>query len=369
MPSRLYFTFYNFHFSFFSSTPAFPIFTPATKPCLLEFQQILKELKSGNYRPIYFLHGKESYFIDAVAGYIEEHALSESERAFNQTVLYGKETEHKMVLDAARRYPMMASRQVVLLKEAQEMRGLSDLMSYVQQPTETTVLVICYKHKKYNFNSKFGKLLKKQAVVLEGKPLYDNQVPGWISNYLKGKNRPITPKAAELIAENLGTDLSKIANELEKLALNLPAGTQIDDKAVEEHIGISKDYNMFELQKAIGLRDTLKASRIVQYAAGNPKKLALVPLIGALYNYFSKIYLLHAAKNLPEKELLSTLQLRSSYFLKEYRAAARNYPRAKTEQVIALLKDYDLKSKGVGYIGTGKAENELMKEMVWRIMH
>jgi len=336
----------------------------------VDYPKLLQELKSGTYRPLYFLHGKESYFIDAISSYIERHALTESEQAFNQTVIYGKEADHKAVVDAARRYPMMASRQVVILKEAQEMRGLSDLLSYVQQPTESTVLVICYKHKKYNkFNTKFGKALKKQAVVMESKPLYDNQVPAWISNHLKGKKMSITPKAAELIAENLGTDLGKIANELEKLSLNLPAGAQVDDAAVEEHIGISKDYNIFELQKAIGLRDGVKAMRIVNYFAANPKKGALVPTIAALYNYFSKVYLFHAAKNLPENDLLSTLQLRSRFFLKEYRAAARNYPRSKTEQVISLLQEYDLKSKGVGYRGTGKPESELTKELVWRIMH
>ncbi len=329
----------------------------------------MRELEAQEFRPIYFLHGKEPYFIDAIAAYIEKNALAESEQAFNQTAFYGKDVDHMAIVDTARRFPMMASRQVVMLKEAQDMKGLANLLSYVEKPMDTTVLVICHKHKKLNLHSKFGKALKKNALVFESKPLYDNQVPAWISNYLKGHKLTITPKASELIAENLGTALSKIANELDKLALNLPPGTQVDDAAVEAHIGISKDYNVFELQRAIGLRDPLKAQRIVNYFAANPKKGPLVLLIGSLYNYFSKVFLFHAAKNLPEKELLSTLQLRSGYFLKEYRAAARNYPRSKTEQVITLLKEYDLKSKGVGYNSTGKPEGELMKEMVWRIMH
>ena len=329
----------------------------------------MRELKEQKFRSIYFLHGKEPYFIDAISSYIEKNALPESEQSFNQTIFYGKDVDHMAIVDTARRFPMMASRQVVLLKEAQDMRGLADLKPYVEKPMETTILVICHKHKKLNLNSKFGKALKNNALVFESKPLYNNQVPAWISNYLKGRRLTITPKASELIAENLGTDLSKIANELNKLALNLPPGTQVDDTAVEEHIGISKDFNVFELQRAIGLRDPLKAQRIVNYFTANPKKGPLVLLIGSLYNYFSKVFLFHAAKNLPEKELLSTLQLRSGYFLKEYRAAARNYPRSKTEQVIALLKEYDLKSKGVGYNSTGKPEGELMKEMVWRIMH
>lgn len=335
----------------------------------LDHQQILKELKEKKFHPIYFLHGKEPYFIDTISSYIEKNVLSEGEQAFNQSVFYGKDVDHMAVVDTARRFPMMASHQVVLLKEAQDMRNLANLLSYVETPMTSTILVICHKHKKLNLNSKFGKALKKNALVFESKPLYDNQIPAWISNYLKSHKLTITPKAGELIAENLGTDLSKIANELDKLALNLPPGTQVDDKAVEEHIGISKDYNVFELQRAIGLRDPLKAQRIVNYFTANPKKGPMPMLVGSLYNYFSKIYLFHAVKNLPEKELLTTLQLRSGFFLKEYRAAARNYSRSKTERVITLLKEYDLKSKGVGYNNTGKPDGELMKEMVWRIMH
>ena len=335
----------------------------------LDHQQILKELKEKEFHPIYFLHGKEPYFIDTISSYIEKNVLSEGEQAFNQSVFYGKDVDHMAVVDTARRFPMMASHQVVLLKEAQDMRNLANLLSYVETPMTSTILVICHKHKKLNLNSKFGKALKKNALVFESKPLYDNQIPAWISNYLKSHKLTITPKAGELIAENLGTDLSKIANELDKLALNLPPGTQVDDKAVEEHIGISKDYNVFELQRAIGLRDPLKAQRIVNYFTANPKKGPMPMLVGSLYNYFIKIYLFHAAKNLPEKELLTTLQLRSGFFLKEYRAAARNYSRSKTEHVITLLKEYDLKSKGVGYNNTGKPDGELMKEMVWRIMH
>ncbi|MCB0556863.1 MAG: DNA polymerase III subunit delta [Phaeodactylibacter sp.] len=335
----------------------------------MELNQILKELKAGQYHPIYFLHGEEPYFIDVVSDYIEDKVLGEAEKAFNQTIFYGKEVDHLAVLDTARRYPMMAQRQVVLIKEAQEMRSLADLLGYVEKPMETTLLVICHKHKKFNFNSKFGKALKQQAVVFESKSLYDNQVPDWIHAYLKGKKLAITPKAAELIAEYLGSALAKVANELDKLAINLPAGTEVTEKHVEAHIGISKDYNIFELQKALSQRDILQANRIVNYFADNPKKNPLPVLIGSLYSYFSKVYQFHFAKNLPEKELLTTLQLRSNFFLREYRTAARNFPPAKAEQAITLLKEYDLKSKGVGYNSTGKPEGELMKELVWRLLH
>lgn len=335
----------------------------------MAFDTILKQLKSKDYQQVYFLHGKESYYIDAITSQVENGILNESEKAFNFTVFYGKDVNHQAIIDTARRYPMMASHQVVILKEAQEMRTLSNLQSYIEHPTSTTIVLICYKHKKFNFNSKFGKALKKQAVIFESKPLYDNQVPDWISAYLKKKKLSIQPRAADLIAEYLGTDLSKVANELDKLAINVAAETEITEKEIEANIGISKDYNVFELQRAIGQRDMVKTNRILQYFAANPKKMPLPVLIGSLYTYFSKVYLYHAAKNLPEREILTTLQLRSNFFLKEYRAAARQFPPAKAEQAITLLKEYDLKSKGVGYNNTGKPDGSLAKEMVWRILH
>lgn len=335
----------------------------------MNFNDILRQLKSKDYQAVYFLHGKESFFIDAITDYVEGKVLNESEKAFNYTVFYGKEANHLDIIDAARRYPMMAERQVVILKEAQEMRSLANLQSYIEQPTPTTLLLICHKHRKLKMNTKFGKLLKKKAVVLEAKPLYDNQVPDWIISHLKSKKLSIKPKGAALIAEYLGADLAKVANEMDKLAINLPPGTEVTEKEIEAHIGISKDYNVFELQRALGQRDVLKANRIVNYFEANPKKMPLVVLIGSLYNFFSKVYLFHAAKNLPEKELLSTLQLRSSYFLKEYRAAARQFPSTKAEQALTLLKEYDLKSKGVGYVGTGKPQSSLTRELVWRILH
>lgn len=337
--------------------------------CNMTYQEILKELKQKKYRPIYFLHGAEAYFIDVISDYIEEQVLTETEKAFNLTVLYGKEANHLNVVDSARRYPVMAERQVVIVKEAQEMKSLPDLMSYMEKPLDSTLLVICHKHKTFNLNSKFGKLVKEKALVFDAKELYDNQVPDWIVGYLKERKLTIKPSAANLIAEYLGTELSKIANELDKLALNLTAGTEINEKHVEANIGISKDYNVFELQKALGVRDVMKANRIVQYFGANPRKNPLPVVIGSLYNFFSKVYMLHFVRHVPEKEMLEALQLRSAYFLKDYRAAATHYPLQKTEQVIGFLKDYDLKSKGVDYNSTGKEEGELLKEMVWRILH
>ena len=332
-------------------------------------EQILADLKKKNYQPIYFLHGTESYFIDTIVDYIEQKVLTETEKAFNMTMLYGKEANHLAVVDSARRYPVMAERQVVMIKEAQEMKSLKNLQTYIEKPLETTLLVICHKHKKLNLNSAFGKALKKHAVVFESKPLYDNQVPAWIVQYLKKRKMTIAPQAAELIAEYLGTKLSKVANELDKLEINLGTGAAITVQDIEKNIGISKDYNVFELQKALGQRDVLKANRIINYFAANPRKHHITMVISSLYNYFSKIYMLHFLKNLSESELVSTLQLRSTYFLKEYRLATRNFSRGKTEMIISYLKNYDLKSKGVDYNNTGKPSGDLLKELVWKILH
>jgi len=334
-----------------------------------DFNSILKDLKAGQYAPIYFLHGTEPYFIDQIANFVETNILSEAERSFNQTVLYGKETEAKTLIDTAFRYPMMAPRQVEILKEAQEMRTLKDILPYIEKPVETTLLVICYKHKKFNLNSKFGKALKAKAVVFESKSPYDNQMPDWIHQFLKSKKLKIQPNAAALVAEYLGTDLSKVANELEKLTINLPPGTDVNSQHIETHIGISKDYNIFELQRALAQRDVVKVQRIVQYFTANPKKNPLVLTIGTLYNFFSKVFMLHFLGSQSENSILKTLKLRSAYFLREYKLAARNYPRSKTEAVLSLLREYDLKSKGVDFVGTSNSDGELLKELTWRILH
>lgn len=335
----------------------------------MEFEKIVQELNSGKFRPIYFLHGLESYFIDKISDFIEDHALTESEKAFNQSVFYGKEVDHLAVVDAARRYPMMAARQLVMLKEAQEMKSLANLLTYIERPSETTILVICHKHKKYNLNSNFGKALKSNALIFESKPLYDNQMPDWVSKYLKEKNLKISPMASALITEYLGTDLSKVANELDKLAINIAAGATINEQIVEQQIGISKDYNVFEFQKAIGQKEIIKVNKMIQYFASNAKNNPVQVIIGSLASFFSKIYGLHFLNNKPESEILDALNLRSAFFLKDYKTAARNFPVQKTEEVIGMLKEYDLKSKGVGFNSTGKKEGELLKELVWKILH
>lgn len=335
----------------------------------MTYSQILSDLKKKQYKPIYFLHGNEAYFIDAISDYIEKNVLSEGEKSFNQTILYGKEIEFKQVVDAARRYPMMSPYQVVIIKEAQEMKTLKALASYVEKPAETTILVICHKHKKFDGRSALAKLLKKNAIVFESKKLYDNQLPDWIHNYLKDKGFTIKPSATALIAEYLGTDLSKVVNELEKLSINLPKGTALTEQHIQDNIGISKEYNVFELQKALGQKQTTKVNRIIQYFGANPRKNPMVMLVGSLYNYFSKIYMLHFLKNRPDQDIQKALRLSSGFFLREYKASARNYPQQKTEKVLSILKEYDLKSKGVDNNTMSNPDRELMKEMVWRILN
>lgn len=335
----------------------------------MTFQETLQSLKKKEYRPVYFLHGEESYFIDAISDTIEMNVLNESEKAFNQTIFYGKDTDYLTVLDVARRYPMMAERQVVIIKEAQDMKTLKELQGYVEKPLDSTLLVICHKNGKYNLNSKFGKAIQEKGVVVDAKRLYDNQVPDWIQDYLKARKIRIKQDAANLIAEYLGTDLSKVVNELDKLIINQNKDIEVDLHTVEQTIGISKDYNIFELQKALGERNILKANRIVNYFAANPRRNPLPVVIGSLYTFFSKVYLLSFVLQQQEKEQLAALELRSAYFLKDYREAARFFTRPRAEQALALLREYDLKSKGVDYNSTGKPEGDLLKELVWKLLH
>ncbi len=346
--------------------------------------QILTELKNKNYKPVYFLTGSESYFIDLISDYFENEVLSESEKSFNFTLRHGRDTlkrtgklggtytepiDYQTIYNDLTRLPMMAPFQLVILKEAQEFKDLQKLADYISKPSPTTIFVICWKHKKFNVKSKFGKLVREKSVFFSGKKLWDNEVPDWIRNELRVRKLRITQHAAHLMAEYLGTDLSKIANELEKLQINLPEGTEVTDKQVEEYIGISREYNIFELQKAIGKRDVEKTNRIINYFISNPRKNPLVLIIGTLFNYFSKIYMFHFLKSAPEKEIMSKLNLRSGFILREYRNTIRQYSYTKTLEVLNILKEYDLKSKGVGFNNVAKPEGELLKEMTWRILH
>lgn len=335
----------------------------------MTFDEILRDAGRQHFAPVYFLHGEEPYFIDRIERAVTELVLPEAERSFNQTIVYGKDADPRSLLDALRRYPMMSARQLVVLREAQDMKGLNDLEAYMESPMQTTVFVVAYKHKKYDLKTKFGKALAKNALVFESKKLYDNQVPDWVVGYCKSRKLSIEPPAAQLIAENLGADLSKISNEIDKLALNLPPGTVVNAQHVQDYIGISKDYNVYELQKALAQRDAGKVFRIARYFSANPGKNPLVLTISSLYAYFSKVYMLHFLKNKPDAEVLKVLELRSEWFLKDYKMAASQYTAAQTERVISLLHEYDLRSKGVENDLSNTGEDALMIELFYKIVN
>ena len=314
----------------------------------MTFEAILKDLKNKKYSPIYLLHGEESFYIDKISSYIEKNVLNEGEQAFNQAVLYGKDTEFKTVVDEARQFPMMASHRVVVIKEAQDMRSLKNLAAYAENPSPQSIVVICHKHKKFDSRTKLAKAIKANGVLFESKKLYDNQVSGWINKYISDKGYSISPDAAMITAEYLGTDLNKIVNELDKVLVNLKDEKSISADLIKEMVGISKDYNVFELQKAIGTLNTEKVFRIVDYFAANPKSNPLVMVLSNLFGYFSKVYIAayHGKKN--DNELKTLLGLPTPYFVKDYRTAAQNFRGQRLINIFEALKVADLRSKGVG---------------------
>ena len=340
----------------------------------MEYKDIIKSIQQKQYKPVYFLHGEEPYFIDEITQVIENEVLTDAEKIFNLTILYGKDVDNLTVVDNARRYPMMSQYQVVIIKEAQDMKTLAQLQSYIAQPLSSTVLCIAHKHKKLDMRTAFAKALTKHAVIFESKPLYDNQMPDFIRNWLSGgmaspkdNKLQIESNALDLMVEYLGTDLGKVINELEKLKINIPTGGKINVDHVEKYIGISRDYNVFELQKAIGQRNVLQANKIINYFGENPKNAPIVMVVNNLYNFFSKIYQLYFIQNQSPMEQVKTLGLRSEWFLKDYSMAIKNYPRAKTEQIIALLREFDLKSKGVD--ADNAEDSALMQELIFKILH
>jgi DNA polymerase-3 subunit delta len=334
--------------------------------------EILKDLKGRRFKPLYLLHGDEPYFIDEVSDYIEKNVLNDAEKGFNQTVLYGKDTDIMSVLNAARRFPMMAEHQVIIVKEAQDMKwgkedadkkGINPVLSYFENPLNTTILVFCYKYGKFDKRKKTYKAIEKNGVMMESAALYDNKIPAWVESYVTAKGYRISSQASAMLAEYLGNDLSKIANELGKLMLNVAAGQEITLKDIQENIGISKEYNVFELQSALIRKDVLKANQIVNYFEANPKANPIVLVMSNLNNFFSKSLLFHYVKD--KANAARELGV-SPYFIKDYEQAARSFDYYKTMQIISYLREYDLKSKGVN---SNASHGELMKELVFKIIH
>ena len=332
----------------------------------MTYEQILSEIHKKNFAPIYFLTGEEPYFIDMISDTVEEEALDEADRAFNQIVLYGRDVDVETIANHARSFPMMGDRMVVIVKEAQDVKNLEDFEDYLDTIPETTLLVFAYKYKKFDKRKAFAKKIDKKGVWFESKKLYDNNIPGWIQNYLKAEGYSITPKATQMLADFLGTDLHKIANELKKLTIALPKNKSIDDADVERNIGISKDYNVFELQNAIGSRDVLKANRIVNYFGDNTKETPLLVAAISLYGYFTKLIKLHCTQDKSQGNLASVLGV-NPFFVKDYLMAARNYPPATCIRCISILREFDMKSKG--YESGETSEKDLYREMIFKLMH
>ena len=332
----------------------------------MTYEQILSEIHKKNFAPVYFLTGDEPYFIDMISDTIENEALDEADRAFNQIVVYGRDVDVETIANHARSFPMMGERMVVIVKEAQDVKNLENFEPYLDTIPDTTLLVFVYKYKKFDKRKTLAKKIEKKGVWFESKALRDYNIPGWIQSYLKGEGYSITPKATQMLADFLGTDLHKIANELKKLTITLPKNKSIDDADVERNIGISKDYNVFELQNAIGSRDVLKANRIVNYFGDNGKDNPLLVTAINLYSFFTKVMKLHCAQDKSQSNLAAVLGV-NPYFVKDYQLAARNYPPQTCIRNISILREFDMKSKG--YETGDVSEKDLYREMIFKLMH
>lgn len=330
-------------------------------------KKLITDIKNKNLSPIYFLMGEEVYYIDKISDYIQDNVLSEEEKGFNQMVLYGRDVTIEDIVGHAKRFPMMADKQVVIVKEAQDLsRTIDKLVEYAKNPQPSTVLVLCYKYKSLDKRKTVYKTIKKTGLIFESKRLYDNQVPDWIRRTLSTKGYKITPKASQMLVEYLGTDLSKINNELEKLQIVLPQGTEISPLHIEKNIGISKDYNNFELLKAIGSRNSAKAFKIVNYFGDNPKDNPMVVTVSLLFNFFSRLLQLHGMNDKSPRSVTSALRV-NPYFVNEYIDAASNFPMRKVSGIIAIIREFDLKSKGVN--SNAVPQKDLLKELLVRILH
>ena len=331
------------------------------------YEEIVSDLKKRIFKPVYFLAGDEPYYTDLITDFIAEKVLPEEEKAFNQVIIYGEDTTVNTIIETARRFPMMASHQVVIVKEAQALKKIDDLMFYLDKPLLSTILVINYKYKVIDKRTKLYKALDTQGVYFESMRLRDYQVPPWIERFLMTKGIKIDPDAAAMLTEYLGTDLHKIVNELDKLLITIPAGKPvITSSLIEKNIGISKDYNNFELQKAVGEKNIYKANMIVQYFENNPKDNPANLTIASLFSFFTKILTYHYLTDKSKNNVAAVLKI-NPFFVKDYETSAMKYGASKTVQIISLLRTYDMKTKGFGDVST--EPGELLKELVYKILH
>jgi DNA polymerase-3 subunit delta len=331
------------------------------------FEEIISDLRKRIFKPVYFLAGDEPYYIDLITDFIAEKVLSQEEKDFNQVIIYGEETSINSIIETSRRFPMMASHQVVIVKEAQALKKIEDLAFYLDMPLLSTILVLNYKYKVLDKRTKLYKALDTQAVYFESMRLRDYQVPPWIERYLMTKGIKINPDASAMLTEFLGTDLHKIVNELDKLMITLPAGKPvISTSLIEKNIGISKDYNNFELQKAIGEKNILRANMIIRYFAENPNDNPVTLTIASLFSLFTKILTYHYLTDKSKNNVASVLKIHP-FFVRDYEVSAMKYNVTKTIQIISFLRTYDMKTKGFGDVSTD--QGDLLKELVYKILH
>ncbi len=328
-------------------------------------EKIISDLKKKMFKPVYWLEGEEDFFIDHVVKYAEHEILPESEASFNLTVLYGKDADWAQVINACRRYPMFAEYQVVVIKEAQEMRQIEKLEAYVDKPLHSTILVVAYKGKKVDGRTKLAKLLKEKGVLLSTKKLYDNELPEWTQTLIRNKGFTISSKALVLLIDHIGNDLNRLNNEIDKLALNLAERRSITEDDIEQYIGVSKEFNVFELQQAVASRDLYKAIRIIQYFEANPKAAPIQLILPSIYNFFSKLLIVYAAPSKDEASIATALGV-PKFFVRDYIQTAQRYSQAAAERIILLCHHYNLRAVGIRDAGTEPMQ--LMKEFVVKAM-
>ena len=332
----------------------------------MKYREIITQINNKFYHPIYFLTGEESYYIDKVSNHIIKNILNDEEKVFNETIFYGKDTDTNTIISESKQFPFGSQYRTVIVKEAQDIRNIEKLETYIENPNPSTILVICYKYKKIDKRKSFGKNLSKKTVYFESKKLYENQVPSWIKNYVKDLGFTIDDKSSKILSEYLGTNLSKISNEVKKLVLNMKKGENITLEIIEENIGISKDFNIYELQSALGDKDILKSNKIIKFFSENPKNHPFVFVLSSLFSYFQKLMIYNNLTDKTKGNVSQSLGI-NPFFVDSYRSASKNYPPKKLFYIFKYFKEYDLKSKGINNQST--KQNELLRELIYKILH
>jgi len=342
---------------------------------MAEYSEIIKDIRAKKYAPVYFLHGEESFFIDTLVAHFENELLDESQKSFNQYILYGKEIDITQIITTARKFPMMGDHQLIVVKEAQDIKdwkksnSIEALIHYLETPVPSTILVFAYQQKSLDKRSKLAKTLGKTSVMMEAKKIYDNQIGHWIQNYLDNKSLQMTQKGIMMLSENIGNNLNRLSIEINKLAINIPKGVEINEQHIQNYVGINRDYNVFELQKALSFGDYSKAYRIVEYFTLNLNRNPFVLTIVQLFNYFNKILIIHQS-SVKEKHHIASVIGVSPFFVGEYLSASKRYSLSIVLRNIELVHDTDLKFKGIKPFASSKGkEGALLKELIFKLMH